>query len=200
MGLLGLYALYRRLCPPNVPPDGKLYRRLWSVQKDLPIVILHSRTVWFAPEFLTKYAPYSKDPRKLDPQDVDGRSEPWAGRLVQLSVGSWVDGVDGRGTAAGKKATHHHHVLPYWRIRLSELALCSPVRLSWAVSGFRRQFTSRLDDEFPGRIQSLCQQVRRPDHWDALELSHQRALTILPTHTQHACCSSLLLFYRCTRG
>jgi len=70
VGIFGLYALYRRLCPPAVVPDSKLYRRLWSLQKEVPVVVLHARALWFPPEFLVKYAPF--DVRKLDPPDVEG--------------------------------------------------------------------------------------------------------------------------------
>jgi hypothetical protein len=70
VGLFGLYALYRRLCPPNVLPDGKFYKRLWTVQKEIPVVVLHGKAVWFPPEFLMKYASF--DVRKLEPQDVEG--------------------------------------------------------------------------------------------------------------------------------
>lgn len=73
VGLFGLYALYRRLCPPAVLPDAKLYKRLWSIQKEVPVVVLHARAIWFAPEFLTKYAAY-ENVKKLDPPDVEGMS------------------------------------------------------------------------------------------------------------------------------
>ena len=73
VGVFGLYALYRRLCPANVPPDPKFYKKLWAVQKDVPIIILHAKIVWFPPDFLMKYAAF--DVRKLEPQDVEGDEE-----------------------------------------------------------------------------------------------------------------------------
>ena len=70
VGLFSLYGLYRHLCPANIMPDAKLYKRLWSVQKEVPVVVLHSRTVWFPPEFLLKYAAF--EVKKLEPLDVEG--------------------------------------------------------------------------------------------------------------------------------
>ena len=40
VGAFALYALYRQLVPPNVPPDPKMQKFLWSVQKSLPMVVL----------------------------------------------------------------------------------------------------------------------------------------------------------------
>ena len=70
VGLFALYALYRHLSPSNIMPDTKLYKKLWMIQKEVPVVILHAKMVWFPPEFLMKYAAF--DVRKLEPQDVEG--------------------------------------------------------------------------------------------------------------------------------
>jgi hypothetical protein len=80
VSVFGLYALYRRLCPPSMMPDGRLYKRLWSVQKELPLVLLAERAVWFAPEFLAKHAPF--EVRKLEPQDVQGGCGGWGGTVA----------------------------------------------------------------------------------------------------------------------
>ena len=91
VGAFALYALYRQLVPPIVPPDAKMQKFLWSVQKTLPMVVLGDKVrvrvpvcvrpspppcvclcltpsmqvVWYPAEFLQTYAPY--DLKKPDP-------------------------------------------------------------------------------------------------------------------------------------
>lgn len=36
----GLYALYRQLVPASIPPDAKIQKLLWSVQKTCPMILL----------------------------------------------------------------------------------------------------------------------------------------------------------------
>ena len=69
VGYFALYALFRRLCPPSIPPDEKLYRKLWSLQKNMPIVTLYGSIIWSIPDFLIKYS--SCPCRKLDPADYE---------------------------------------------------------------------------------------------------------------------------------
>jgi WASH complex subunit 7 len=38
-----LYALYRQLSPRNVPPDAKLFKAFWLVQKTVPFVVIHDK-------------------------------------------------------------------------------------------------------------------------------------------------------------
>jgi hypothetical protein len=40
MGSFALYALYRQLVPPSVPPDAKMQKHLYSVQKVVPVIVL----------------------------------------------------------------------------------------------------------------------------------------------------------------
>lgn len=68
-GCLGIYALYRRLLPANRPPDAKLHRIIWSVQKILPVVIFSDSTVFKVGQFLTTYANFEM--KKLDPPNPD---------------------------------------------------------------------------------------------------------------------------------
>ncbi len=48
VGGLCLYALYRKLLPPNVTPDAKLHKYMWEIQKVVPCVVL-ADTVLFCP-------------------------------------------------------------------------------------------------------------------------------------------------------
>jgi len=66
---LALYALYRRLLPSNVEPDGKLHKALWAVQKVVPFVIIYEKTVWKVGDFLTSYAPFYQP--KPDPPNSE---------------------------------------------------------------------------------------------------------------------------------
>jgi WASH complex subunit 7 len=58
VGCFALYALYRRLLPRQVLPDKKLYKHLWGVQKQVPLVVLFQNSVWSAGEFLQQHAPF----------------------------------------------------------------------------------------------------------------------------------------------
>ena len=67
VGYLALYVLYRRLTPAFVEPDQKFYRRLWALQRKLPVVVLCGKLVWTIPEFLEVYA--RLEVKKLDPPE-----------------------------------------------------------------------------------------------------------------------------------
>lgn len=69
VGCLGIYALYRRLLPPNQPPDGKLHKAVWSIQKTLPLVILSDNVMWNIGEFITRHAHFEiKKPDPANPE------------------------------------------------------------------------------------------------------------------------------------
>ena len=42
-----LYALYRRLSPPNIPPDVQLFKAFWRVQKTVPFVVICDKHLWY---------------------------------------------------------------------------------------------------------------------------------------------------------
>jgi WASH complex subunit 7 len=65
MNSMALFALYRLLLPANIPPDPKLYKQLWSVQKLVPTVVICDKVVWNVGEFLQTHAPF--DLKKPDP-------------------------------------------------------------------------------------------------------------------------------------
>ena len=68
VGIYGLYAFYRRLTPPNLEPDAKLYAKLWTLQRRLPVVTLYGRLTWFVADFLLEHAPPPTTAlKKLDP-------------------------------------------------------------------------------------------------------------------------------------
>lgn len=48
VGSMAMYCLYRQLLLPSVPPDSKLHKTLWGVQKIVPLVILCERVEWHA--------------------------------------------------------------------------------------------------------------------------------------------------------
>ena len=54
---MSLYALYRRLMPPNMQPDAKLHKALWGVQKAVPLVVVCENVMWTTGEFLLQHAP-----------------------------------------------------------------------------------------------------------------------------------------------
>lgn len=63
VGAVGIYALYRRLLPPNQPPDAKLHKAVWGIQKTLPSVILATNVMWNIGDFITRHAHF--DMKKL---------------------------------------------------------------------------------------------------------------------------------------
>lgn len=65
---LALYALYRRLLPPNMQPDSKLHKALWGVQKQVPLVVVCENVMWTAGEFLLQHAPL--EIKKPDPPNA----------------------------------------------------------------------------------------------------------------------------------
>ncbi|KAJ0410707.1 hypothetical protein ATCC90586_008292 [Pythium insidiosum] len=68
VGTAGLYVLYRRLLPPNVPADPNLYKRLWETQLKTPAITICGKISWFMADFLLKYAPMNS--KKLQPADI----------------------------------------------------------------------------------------------------------------------------------
>lgn len=67
MSSFALYALYRRLLPKNIPPDGKLFRAFWLVQKTVPFVVIVDKFLWFPGEFLQESAAAPGAMGALDP-------------------------------------------------------------------------------------------------------------------------------------
>ena len=60
IGVYGMYILYRHLLPPNVIPDVKLHKSLWSVFPAMyPIMEIYGPNCYFIPrEFMMKYGSY----------------------------------------------------------------------------------------------------------------------------------------------
>ena len=102
VGVFSLYALYRKLTPQNVLPDAKFYRKLWSVQKKVPLVTLCTRVVWYPSDFLLRHAPFAT--KKLDPKDVPAFRYDFVRRLDEnfprevqacyLQAGAWLVGME----------------------------------------------------------------------------------------------------------
>jgi WASH complex subunit 7 len=69
VGYFALYVLYRRLTPAWSEPDAKFYKKLWAMQRKIPVVVLCGKLVWYPSDFLQEYA--RLDVKKLDPPDVD---------------------------------------------------------------------------------------------------------------------------------
>lgn len=64
-----LYALYRQLVNLTTPPDPKIQKYLWGLQKQVPVIIVHDKVVWNTGEFLTTFAPFHL--KKPDPPSSD---------------------------------------------------------------------------------------------------------------------------------
>ncbi len=69
VGSIAMYALYRRLLPPNVAPDAKLHKVLWGIQKAVPVVVLSDSVMWCVGDFITTHA--YLEMKKADPPVPD---------------------------------------------------------------------------------------------------------------------------------
>ena len=59
VGIYALYVLYRHLLPPNVVPDAKLHKSLWTVYPAMcPIMELYGPLPFLPREFMMTHAPY----------------------------------------------------------------------------------------------------------------------------------------------
>lgn len=59
VGIYAMYVLYRHLLPPNIIPDAKLHKSLWSVFPAMcPIMELFGPLSFIPREFMMSYAPY----------------------------------------------------------------------------------------------------------------------------------------------
>jgi len=83
MSCFCLYALYRRLVPRHVPPDPKLYKAFWLVQKTVPFVVICDNYLWVPPEFLQKYVSMPSQP-SLDPPNAVAFRKLYMEKFVQL--------------------------------------------------------------------------------------------------------------------
>lgn len=83
MSCFCLYALYRRLVPRHVPPDPKLYKAFWLVQKTVPFVVICDNYLWLPPDFLQKYVSMPSQPN-LDPPNALAFRKLYMEKFVQL--------------------------------------------------------------------------------------------------------------------
>ena len=67
LNLLCLYALSRRLFPQE--EDRKLWKTLWSFQKRVPVLLLHSHVIVLLGQFMLEITPLSKKTSNIDPKD-----------------------------------------------------------------------------------------------------------------------------------
>ncbi|GMI01982.1 hypothetical protein TrST_g6111 [Triparma strigata] len=59
VGVYGLYAMYRRILPPSEVPDGKLFKKLFTIFPDrCPIVNICGDSIFFPTNFMMEHAPF----------------------------------------------------------------------------------------------------------------------------------------------
>lgn len=85
VGMTALYALYRKLLPANRPPDAKLHKYIWQVQKVCPTVVLSDSVMWNVGHFLQDYAHF--DIKKPDPADPDAHLRAYVKAFDEAFVG-----------------------------------------------------------------------------------------------------------------
>jgi len=95
---MALYALYRRLMPPNLEPDAKLHKALWGVQKLVPLVVVSENVMWSTGDFLQAHAPL--EIKKPDPPNAASYRRDYvkafdaalAGRAASLTsqISAWL--------------------------------------------------------------------------------------------------------------
>jgi WASH complex subunit 7 len=68
--LLGLYALYRKIFINTLKPSTNFFKKLWALQKPVPLIVLFGRSVLQIPEFLSKHAMLRTSGLKPDPKTL----------------------------------------------------------------------------------------------------------------------------------
>ena len=59
VGIYAMYVLYRHLLPPNIVPDAKVHKSLWTVFPTMcPVTALFGPLPFIPREFMVSYAPY----------------------------------------------------------------------------------------------------------------------------------------------
>lgn len=134
VGALAMYVLYRRLVPPNIPPDAKLYKVMWGIQKTVPVVVLCENVMWIPSDFLVLHAHF--EVKKLDPPSAephrrqylaafDGALRSRTDALV-AQCKAWMILAEGRLQASLRNETNTNSLLDlYGSIFLKGLSLCS---------------------------------------------------------------------------
>lgn len=63
--MFALYGLSNRIFNYSVPQNKKFYKEIWSIQKDIPLVHLTGRAVWYLADFMREHIKYIG--KTLDP-------------------------------------------------------------------------------------------------------------------------------------
>ena len=80
IGVYGLHALYRRILPANEVPDGKLYKKLFTLFPDrCPMINICGDSAFFPANFLMQYAPF--EVKGLDQSSVSKKAVEFVKRL-----------------------------------------------------------------------------------------------------------------------
>lgn len=70
MNLLIMYSLFRKLFDQEEATHKKLYKKIWTLQKNCPIIILYNNLYVNAGNFLVNICPLKKK-ATVDPKDIN---------------------------------------------------------------------------------------------------------------------------------
>jgi WASH complex subunit 7 len=190
VGAFGLYVLYRRIVPMKQRVDEAFYRKLWAVQKKLPIVVLYGKATWFAPEFLRKHVPVPIT--KLEPKSVPQHRAslvkslalnfPQRIETLQLQVATWLCRFEAvfqvalpRTGFTPKNVTEQGHMLQ------TGILLATKIRSELGI--FVNMFI-KMESSMPRKaIQPLCISI---ELLKSIEAMYQRKTDVIAQVLSHA--------------
>ncbi len=106
-----LYALYRRIFATTSTPDKRMFKSLWDMQLQLPVVLLYGQAMWFPAKFLEDHAPLKTSSVYPAPKDVVKKRREYLKKMddafvqtterIYRSVMLWMVRMESRPSSSG---------------------------------------------------------------------------------------------------
>lgn len=189
--VFGAYVLYRRLFRTTVKPDKKLFKEMWGLQKQVPIVLLYGRACWYIPEFLLKYAPVNVSGLTPAPQEaafkkarlefLEKFDDDYDRRIEEAyhSMAAWMVRIESE-LVAGKSVNVAAVLNARSKLVLNGLLLANQIRNLVTTS---IHLHSKMDVAFRGKnIRALaisCEILK------AIEFTYQRRISMIGENISH---------------
>jgi WASH complex subunit 7 len=187
----GVYVLYRRLFRTTVKPDKKVFKEMWGLQKQVPLVLLYGRACWFIPDFLLKYAPVNVSGLSPSPQDVaikkarveflEKFDDEYDKRIEDAyhSMASWMVRIESE-LVAGKSVNVAAVLNARSKLVLNGLLLANQIRTLVTVA-----IHLHLLLEVPFRASNIRALAVSCEILKAIELTYQRRISMIGDNISH---------------